>query len=291
MISRVTKAVIPAAGLGTRFLPATKAVPKEMLPLVDKPAIQYVVEEAVGVGLTDILIVTGRNKSSIDDHFDRSPELERHLEAGGKDDELAVIRALAELAEVHTVRQGEARGLGHAVGVARRHVGDEPFAVLLGDDIMDPRVGVLAGMLRAFEERQRAVVALREVPREQISLYGCAAVEVVDGPLVRLEDIVEKPSPADAPSDLAVMGRYVFGPEIFDEIERTPPGKGGEIQLTDAIKRLLGEGEVYGYTFREGRYDVGNKQDYLRATVEVALQREDLGPAFREWLLQRLGRA
>ncbi|MHB8505748.1 MAG: UTP--glucose-1-phosphate uridylyltransferase GalU [Acidimicrobiales bacterium] len=293
MTSRVTKAVIPAAGLGTRFLPATKAIPKEMLPLVDKPAIQYVVEEAVSVGLTDVLIVTGRNKSTIDDHFDRAPELERHLETGGKKEELAQVQAIAELAEVHFVRQGEARGLGHAVGVARRHVGDEPFAVLLGDDIMDARVGVLAGMLRAFEQRGSSVVALLPVPEDHVSLYGCAAVDRVDGSgnLVRLRNIVEKPDPDEAPSDLAVMGRYVFTPAIFDEIERTAPGKGGEIQLTDAIRLLLARQDVYGYTFREGRFDVGNKLDYLRATVELALEREDLGPAFREWLVDYLGRA
>ncbi len=289
--ARVTKAVIPAAGLGTRFLPATKAVPKEMLPLVDKPAIQYVVEEAVGVGLTDVLVVTGRGKGAIEDHFDRSPELESHLEAGGKDTELREVREVAGLARLHTLRQGEARGLGHAVGVARRHVGDDPFAVLLGDDIMDPAVGVLAGMLTAFEQRGRSVVALRRVPPAQISLYGCAAVEVLgEGPLVRIVDIVEKPHPGDAPSDLAVMGRYVFGPAILDEIDRTPPGKGGEIQLTDAIRSLLRSEEVYGYTFEEGRYDVGDKQEYLRATVDLALRRDDLGPDLREWLLERLDR-
>ena len=290
MSSRVTKAVIPAAGLGTRFLPATKAVPKEMLPLVDKPAIQYVVEEAVGVGLDDVLVITGRGKESIDDHFDRSPELEAHLEAGGKTAELEAVRAIAGLARVHSVRQGEARGLGHAIGVARRHVAGEAFAVLLGDDIMDPAVGVLAGMIAAYEEWGRSVIALRQVPREQISLYGSAVVEPVEGNLVRVVDVVEKPDPDDAPSDLAVMGRYVFGPSIFDEIERTAPGKGGEIQITDAIRGLTATEEVYGYTFTDGRYDVGNKHDYLQATVELALRRDDLGPPLREWLVERLAR-
>ncbi len=292
MSSRVTKAVIPAAGLGTRFLPASKAVPKEMLALVDKPAIQYVVEEAAGVGIDDVLVITGRGKGAIEDHFDRSPELESHLEAGGKTSELDMLRALSSLARVHTVRQGEARGLGHAVGTARAHVGDEPFAVLLGDDIMDPEVGVLAGMIRASEQRGRTVIALRRVPPEQIPLYGCAAVEPLgDGSgLVRVLDVVEKPAPEDAPSDLAMMGRYVFTPSIFAEIERTPPGRGGEIQVTDAIRSLIASEEVYGYPFEDGRYDVGNKADYLRATVELALRREDLGPGLREWLVERLGR-
>ena len=293
MTTRVTKAVIPAAGLGTRFLPATKAIPKEMIPLVDKPAIQYVVEEAVGVVLTDILIITGRNKSAIDDYFDRTPELERHLEAGSKKEELEQVQAIADLADIHFVRQGEARGLGHAVGVARRHVGDDPFAVLLGDDIMDPEVGVLAGMVQAFGERGSSVLAIRRVPQDQVCLYGSAAVEAVPGEesLVRIRDIVEKPDPAEAPSDLAVMGRYVLTPAIFDEIDRTVPGRGGEIQLTDAIRSLLAKQEVYGYTFSEGRFDVGNKLDYLRATVELALAREDLGPAFRGWLVDYLGRS
>ena len=292
MTERVTKAVIPAAGLGTRFLPASKAVPKEMLPLVDKPAIQYVVEEAVAAGIDDVLVVTGRGKGAIEDHFDRSPELEAHLGAGAKTEELEALHALERLAMVHTVRQGEARGLGHAVGTARRHVGDQPFAVLLGDDIMDPDGGVLAGMLRAFEQRGRTVIALRRVPAAQVQLYGCASVEPVDDDtrLVKVLDLVEKPAPEDAPSDLAVMGRYVLTSSIFERIEHTSPGRGGEVQLTDAIRSLISTEEVYGYVFEEGRYDVGNKQDYLRATVELALRRDDLGPAFREWLVARLAR-
>jgi UTP--glucose-1-phosphate uridylyltransferase len=288
MTSSVKKAVIPAAGLGTRFLPATKAQPKEMLALVDKPAIQYVVEEAVAAGITDILIITGRGKRSLEDHFDRSFELEYHLEKGGKTEELAQMRAIADMADIHYVRQGEPKGLGHAVGVARGHVGDEPFAVMLGDDIMHESSPVLSEMLSAFDEHGRSVIALREVPHEEISLYGCAKVESAGGSLVRLRDIVEKPSPADAPSDLAVMGRYVFTPEIFDVIDKTQPGKGDEIQLTDAIKGLMDLQAVYGWTFVEGRFDIGNKLDYLRATVELALEREDLGPAFREYLIKRV---
>ena len=288
MTSSVKKAVIPAAGLGTRFLPATKAQPKEMLALVDKPAIQYVVEEAVAAGITDILIITGRGKSSLEDHFDRSFELEYHLEKGGKTEELAQMRAISDLADIHYVRQGEPRGLGHAVGVARGHVGNSPFAVMLGDDIMHERSGVLSDMLGAFDEHGRSVIALREVPHQEISLYGCAKVDPAGDQLVRVRNIIEKPPVAEAPSNLAVMGRYVFTPEIFDVIDKTLPGKGDEIQLTDAIKALLDIQAVYGWTFVDGRYDIGNKLDYLRATVEVALERDDLGPAFREYLVRRM---
>ncbi|MDQ1438330.1 MAG: UTP--glucose-phosphate uridylyltransferase [Acidimicrobiaceae bacterium] len=280
----IRKAVIPAAGLGTRFLPATKAQPKEMLPVVDKPAIQWVVEEAVRSGIRDILIITGRGKRSIEDHFDRTFELEYYLEQGGKDDQLKEIQALAEMADIHYVRQGEPRGLGHAVGVARQHVGGESFVVMLGDDIMSEDSTVLHDMLQAHQRFGRSVVALKEVSPAEISSYGCARADVVDGPIVRVEEIVEKPSPEEAPSNLAVMGRYVFTPEIFDVLDRVEPGKGGEIQLTDAIGLLLEEQEVYGYCFQEGRYDIGNKLDYLRATVELALQRDDLGPPFAAFL-------
>jgi UTP--glucose-1-phosphate uridylyltransferase len=286
----VRKAVIPAAGLGTRFLPATKAQPKEMLPLVDKPAIQYVVEESVSVGITDILVITGRGKRSLEDHFDRSFELEYYLEEGGKLAELEEMRRIAEMAEIHYVRQGEPRGLGHAVLVASEHVGDVPFAVLLGDDIMHPDSGVLAGMLAVYEQYGHPVVALKEVPPEDISSYGCAAVKPLEGNIVRVEDLVEKPAQDEAPSNLAVMGRYVFGPAIFEVLAGTKPGRGGEIQLTDAIKTLAEREPVYGWTFRDGRFDVGNKLDYLEATVELALEREDIGPAFRRFLVQRLAR-
>lgn len=285
-MSHVTKAVIPAAGLGTRFLPATKAQPKEMLPVVDKPAIQYVVEEAVAAGIDDILIITGRNKRSLEDHFDRNFELEYYLEQKGKTDDVADIRELAELADIHYVRQGEPLGLGHAVAVARKHVGDNPFAVMLGDDIMDERSHVLEGMIGVYEQRQRSVVALKEFPIEEISSYGCARPEPVEGEdgLVQILDIVEKPAPEVAPSTLAVMGRYVFSPAIFDCLDRVEPGVGGEIQLTDAIALLLAQEDVYGYLFDEGRYDIGQKLDYLRATVELAVDRDDLGADFRAFL-------
>ncbi|MDQ1417513.1 MAG: UTP--glucose-phosphate uridylyltransferase [Acidimicrobiaceae bacterium] len=284
MASTVRKAVIPAAGLGTRFLPATKAQPKEMLALVDKPAIQYVVEEAVRSGITDILIITGRGKRSLEDHFDRSFELEYYLEQAGKFDQLKEMREIAEMANIHYVRQGEPRGLGHAVLVAREHVGDQPFVVMLGDDIMHERAGVLDSMLDVFERRRGAVVALKEVDPQEIQFYGCATPEAIDDHLVRILDIVEKPAVESAPSNLAVMGRYVFPPSIFDALDQVQPGSGDEIQLTDAIKLLLADEAVYGWTFRHGRFDVGNKLDYLRATVELALEREDLGPGFRAFL-------
>lgn len=290
MAQKVRKAVIPAAGLGTRFLPATKAQPKEMLPLVDKPAIQYVVEEAASVGITDILVITGRGKRSLEDHFDRSFELEYYLEQGGKVEELEEMRRIAEMADIHYVRQGEPRGLGHAVLVAAEHVGNQPFAVLLGDDIMHPDAGILAGMLEAFDHYGHTVIALKEVAPADISQYGCAAVKPLEGNLVFVEDLVEKPPAGEAPSNLAVMGRYVFGPGIFDVLSRTEPGRGGEIQLTDAIKSLAEREPVYGWTFRRGRFDVGNKLDYLQATVELALEREDIGPPFRKFLIERLRR-
>ncbi len=283
-MARVTKAVIPAAGLGTRFLPATKAQPKEMLPVVDKPAIQYVVEEAVAAGIDDILIITGRNKRSLEDHFDRNFELEHQLRSKGKIGDLEEVVELAELADIHFVRQGEPLGLGHAVSVARKHVGNEPFVVMLGDDIMDEQSTVLSDMIKQFDQSGSSIVALMEVPHDAISAYGCAAVDDRDGSLCRITGIVEKPAPEDAPSNLAVMGRYLFTPEIFGELEHVEPGVGGEIQLTDAIAGLLGHTEVFGWTFGDGRYDIGKKIDYLRATVELALQRDDLGPEFREFL-------
>ncbi|HEV3400197.1 MAG TPA: UTP--glucose-1-phosphate uridylyltransferase GalU [Acidimicrobiales bacterium] len=290
MRKAVRKAVIPAAGLGTRFLPATKAQPKEMLPVVDKPAIQHVVEEAVRAGLRDILIITGRGKRSLEDHFDRSFELEHYLEAAGKSDLLREMRQIADMADIHYVRQGEPRGLGHAVGVAREHVGDEPFAVLLGDDIMTEESRVLPDMLDIHERYGRSVVALKEFPLQDISSYGCVRPEQVEETLVRVLDLVEKPRPEDAPSNLAVMGRYVFTPEIFEALDRVGPGRGGEIQLTDAMAVLLKEQTIYGHLFEHGRYDIGDKLDYLRATVELAIEREDLGPGFRNFLAELVQR-
>jgi UTP--glucose-1-phosphate uridylyltransferase len=284
----VKKAVIPAAGLGTRFLPAAKAQPKEMVALVDKPAIQYVVEEAAQNGITDIVVVTGRGKGSLEDHFDRSFELEHRLADAGKHQELAELRAIADLATMHYVRQGEPLGLGHAVSVARDHVGDEAFVVMLPDDIMHEKSGILAGMLAAHERHGGSVLALKNVTPDEISLYGSVAAEDVEESLVRVHDLVEKPRPEEAPSNLGVMGRYVLTPTIFEAIARTTPGRGGEIQLTDAIKILLASEPVYGYTFNEGRFDVGNKLDYLKATFALALQRDDLGPPLRAFLEEGL---
>jgi UTP--glucose-1-phosphate uridylyltransferase len=290
MSSGVTKAVVPVAGLGTRFLPATKATPKEMLPVVDKPAIQYVVEEAVRAGLSDLLFVTGRNKSPLEDHFDRNYELEDKLSRdGGKQHLLARVQEATELATVHYVRQGEALGLGHAVLMSARHVGNEPFAVLLGDDLIDERDVLLTRMIEVQQRLGGCVVALLEVPRDQIGLYGCAAVEATDDDdVVRITDLVEKPDPAEAPSTLAIIGRYVLAPQIFDVLRDTPPGRGGEIQVTDAINTLAGRndagGPVHGVIFRGRRYDTGDKADYLKAIVQLACDREDLGPGFRAWL-------
>ena len=288
---RVRKAVIPAAGHGTRFLPATKAQPKEMLPVVDKPVIQYVVEEAVAAGIRDILVITGRGKRSIEDHFDHSFELEHYLEQAGKHEERAAMEAIADMADIHYVRQRKPLGLGHAVSVARAHVGDEPFAVMLGDDMMHTESNVLTDMLDMHERLQQSVIAVKEVPHNEISLYGCVAPEAEPtAGDIKITGIVEKPDPADAPSNLAVMGRYVFTPDIFDAIERTTPGRGGEIQLTDAIGLLLEKEPVYAHVFDKGRYDIGNKVDFLRATVELALERPDLSEEFRDVLYEIVDR-
>ncbi|MFJ2607267.1 UTP--glucose-1-phosphate uridylyltransferase GalU [Streptomyces sp. NPDC091279] len=281
----VRKAVVPAAGLGTRFLPATKATPKEMLPVVDKPAIQYVVEEAAAAGLDDVLMVTGRHKRAIEDHFDNAFELEQALAAKGDAVRLDAVRDPARLANIHHIRQGEPLGLGHAVLCARRHVGDQPFAVLLGDDLIDPRETLLSQMLEVRERHEGSVVALMEVPPEQVHLYGCAAVEPTDEDgVVRVTGLVEKPSAADAPSNYAVIGRYVLDPAVFDTLERTPPGRGGEIQLTDALQELAAGGTVHGVIFDGLRYDTGDKADYLRTVVRLACERDDLGPEFTSWL-------
>jgi len=280
----VRKAVIPAAGLGTRFLPATKAQPKEMLPVVDKPAIQYVVEEAVEAGIDDILIITGRGKRSIEDHFDRNFELEYFLQQKGKHEDFEEIIDIAELADIHYVRQGEPLGLGHAVSVARKHVGDNPFVVMLGDEFMAPGSGLLNGMISTYLEREASVIALMEVPLSEIARYGAVACEPVAELVVRITDLVEKPPADEAPSNLAVMGRYVLTPEIFEKLGQVKAGAGGEIQLTDALALLLADQPVYGYKITEGRYDTGQVLDYLKVIVELAAERPDLGPPFRQFL-------
>lgn len=281
---KVNKAVIPAAGLGTRFLPATKAQPKEMLPLVDKPAVQYVIEEAVRAEIRNILIITGRGKRTLEDHFDRSFELESYLERSGKHDQLKQVREISEMAVVHYIRQRDPLGLGAAVAVAEPHVGGDPFAVLLGDDIVAASDALLPKMIDIYERYGRSVIAVQEVAREDISLYGAVKPEFVEDDLARVLDIVEKPTKEEAPSHLAVIGRYVFTPEIFDALRQTPPDAGGDVQLTDAIALLARQQAVYAFVFDGVRYDIGKKLDYLRATVELAIDREDLGPAFRAFL-------
>jgi UTP--glucose-1-phosphate uridylyltransferase len=290
----VTKAVVPVAGLGTRFLPATKAIPKEMLPVVDKPAIQYVVEEAAAAGLHDVLLVTGRGKGAIEDHFDRAYELEQTLSAKGSDERLARVRESEELATIHYTRQGAPKGLGHAVLCAASHVGDEPFAVLLGDDFIHPSDPLLQRMIEVRAQYGGSVVALMQVDSDQVSQYGVVAAEPTDTDgVVTITDLVEKPAPADAPSNWIVIGRYVCDPAVFGVLERTPPGRGGEIQLTDALKALAqmpaGEGGgVHGVQFRGRRFDTGNPGDYLRTIVQFACERPDIAGEFIPWLRKYL---
>lgn len=282
------KAVMPVAGLGTRFLPATKATPKEMLPVVDKPAIQYVVEEAVAAGIRDVLMIIGRNKNAIANHFDSVPELEEKLEAKGDEAKLGRVRASSDLADVHLLRQGEPKGLGHAVWRAKAHVGDAPFVVMLGDDLIDERDPLLPMMIDVHEKKAAMVIALMEVDPDHIHMYGCASVEPTDIPdVVKVVDLVEKPAKEDAPSNLAIIGRYLLTPAIFEVLERTEPGKGGEIQLTDALKEFANDPEkvdVYGVVFRGRRYDTGDKLDYIKAIMRIAADRDDLGPELRPWI-------
>ncbi len=284
MPQKVRKAVFPAAGLGTRFLPATKASPKEMLPLVDKPLIQYVVEEAVASGIESVIIVTGRGKASIEDHFDVSFELEKLLEERGKREELKAMRAISEIARVSYVRQQEALGLGHAVLQARDLVGAEPFAVMLSDDIIDSETPALRQLLDVYEKYDAPVVAVFEVAGEAISRFGVIDGEEVEPGVYKIKDMVEKPPQDEAPSNLAIIGRYVLTPDIFDAIENTTPGAIGEIQITDAMRSLLKQRPFYAVRFQGKRYDAGDKLGFLIATVEFALKHEDLAPEFREYL-------
>ena len=284
MTPRVRKAVIPAAGLGTRFLPATKAQPKEMLTIVDKPAIQYVVEEAVAAGIDDILIITGTAKKSLEDHFDRNFELETLLERKGRTDSIDEIVAIAEMARFHFTRQGQPLGLGHAVLMAEQHIGDEPFVVLLPDELMTSRGGTVKSMVEAYEKYGCSNVALREVPMEDVSSYGCAATEDIAEGIVKIPHIVEKPAVADAPSNRVVMGRYLFTPDIFEHLHNTKPGVGNEIQLTDAMAQIASGSGLYGIIDNLGSWDAGQKLDFLRAQVELGLQHEELGADFAKLL-------
>ena len=289
MKMRVRKAVFPAAGLGTRFLPATKAQPKEMLPLVDKPIIQYGVEEALASGCDQIIIITGRGKTAIEDHFDVSYELEKMLEERGKTELLSIVRQISDMIHVAYVRQKEAMGLGHAVLMARELVGNEPFAVLLADDVIDAEKPCLKQMMEVFEESQCSIIATQEVNGPAISSYGVLDAQRIEGKFqdraFDVRNLVEKPRQEDAPSNLAIIGRYILTPTIFETLERTPLGAGGELQLTDGLRGLLSGGEkIYGYTFEGKRHDAGDKLGFLKATVEFALKRADLGPAFAEYL-------
>ena len=284
MFKPVRKAVIPAAGLGTRFLPATKATPKEMLPIVDKPTIQYIIEEALHAGIEDILIITGRSKRAIEDHFDRSIELELNLEEHGKLKELEMVRKISDV-RIHYIRQKEPRGLGHAILCAKQFVGEEPFSVLLGDDVVDSEKPALQQLIDVYEKTGASVLGVQEVPQEKVSAYGIVASEPTgDARTFTVQDMVEKPAVEEAPSRLAVLGRYVITPEIFPILEETKPGRGDEIQLTDALKVLAKEQTMYAYNFEGRRYDVGDKQGFLEATVEMALKRPDLHDKFLQYL-------
>lgn len=281
---RIRKAIIPAAGLGTRFLPATKAQPKEMLPIVDKPSIQYIVEEAIASGIEDIIIVTGRNKRAIEDHFDKSIELEMMLEKNGKKDLLHIVQTVSNMADVHYIRQKEPLGLGHAVLCARKFIGDEPFALLLGDDIIDSDPPCLKGMLDLHERTGTSVIAVQEVPWSDVDKYGIVSPSAEKDGVPYIEDLVEKPDKDQAPSNMAVIGRYVIEPGIFDILEHLPPGRGGEIQLTDALRILNREKQMVAYRLWGGRYDTGDKLGYIQATIEFALKREDLSPPLKAYL-------
>ena len=281
---RVKKAIIPAAGLGTRFLPATKALPKEMLPIVDKPTMQYIIEEAVASGIEEILIITGRNKKSIEDHFDKSVELELELETKNKDDLLKQVKDISNMVNIHFIRQKEPKGLGHAINCARTFVGDEPFAVMLGDDIVDAKIPCLKQLMNCFDEKQSTIVGVQKVDKENVDKYGIVDGVQISDRVYKVNNLVEKPQVDLAPSNVAILGRYIITPDIFDILDNTAPGKGGEIQLTDALKTLISKQDLYAYVFEGRRYDVGDKLGFLEATVEFALKRDDLKVPFMQYL-------
>lgn len=281
---RVRKAIIPAAGLGTRFLPATKAQPKEMLPIVDKPTIQYIVEEAIESGIEDIIIISGRNKRAIEDHFDKSYELEEELKKKGDEETLELVKSISDLADIHYIRQKEAKGLGHAINCARSFIGNEPFAVLLGDDVVDAKVPCLKQMIDVYNEYKATILGVQHVAQQDVSKYGILEVKTIEDGIFKVTDLVEKPDPELAPSNIAILGRYIITPEIFDHLDNVKPGKGGEIQLTDALKSLKESQVMYAYEFEGKRFDVGNKLGFLEATVEFALKRDDLRDDFTNYL-------
>lgn len=281
---KVKKAIIPAAGLGTRFLPATKAQPKEMLPIVDKPTIQYIIEEAVASGIEEILIITGRNKKCIEDHFDKSIELELELEKSGKEDLLELVRNISDMVDIHYIRQKEPRGLGHAIHCAKTFVGNEPFAVLLGDDVVDSETPCLKQLIDCYSEYNTTILGVQTVPEENVSKYGIVDGIHIEDRVYKVKDLIEKPSLEEAPSNIAILGRYIITPEIFNILENTKPGKNGEIQLTDALKNLIGKEAMYAYNFEGKRYDVGDKLGFLQATIEFALKKEELREDFIDYL-------
>lgn len=280
----VKKAIIPAAGLGTRFLPATKAQPKEMLPIVDKPTIQYIIEEAVASGIEEILIITGRNKRAIEDHFDKSVELEYQLEQNNKTELLEEVRKISNMADIHYIRQKEPKGLGHAISCAKTFVGNEPFAVMLGDDVVDSQVPCLRQLIDCYNEYKTTILGVQKVPESEVSKYGIVDGFNIENRVYKVRNLVEKPSIEEAPSNIAILGRYIITPEIFNILENTPPGKGGEIQLTDALKTLISHEAMYAYDFEGRRYDVGDKFGFLQATVEFALKKPDLREPFLKYL-------
>lgn len=282
---RVKKAVIPAAGLGTRFLPATKAQPKEMLPIVDKPTIQYIIEEAVASGIEEILIITGRNKRAIEDHFDKSVELENELESHNKQELLDMVKDISNMVDIYYIRQKEPKGLGHAISCAKTFVGNEPFAVMLGDDVVDSKVPCLKQLIDCYNEYKTSIIGVQEVPDEEVYKYGIVKGMYIEDRVYKVKDLIEKPKVEEAPSNVAILGRYIITPQIFDILANTKPGKGGEIQLTDALKNLITMEAMYAYNFEGRRYDVGDKLGFLQATVEFALKREDLRKPFMEYLL------
>lgn len=285
---KIRKAVIPAAGMGTRFLPATKAQPKEMLPIVDKPTIQYIIEEAVASGIEDILIVSGRGKRAIEDHFDKSYELEDMLKRKGEQELLSLVQDISNLANVNYVRQKEPRGLGHAIYCARSFIGNEPFAILLGDDIVDSSVPCLKQMIDIYEKYNTTVLGVQQVPESEVSKYGIIKGTLIEDRVYKVEDMVEKPDIDSAPSNVAILGRYIVTPEVFTHLENASPGKGGEIQLTDALKAMLAANPIHAYDFIGKRYDVGNKLGFLEATVEFALKRDELRDEFAAYLRNRI---
>lgn len=290
MSKRVKKAIIPAAGLGTRFLPATKAQAKEMLPIVDKPTLQYIIEEAIASGIEEILIVTGRNKKCIEDHFDRSVELELELEKKGKSDMLEMVQDISNMVNIHYIRQKEPKGLGHAVHCAKSFIGNEPFAVLLGDDIVDAKTPCLKQMINAYDEYKTSILGVQQVDKDKVNKYGILDVKYIEDRVYKVKDMVEKPAIEEAPSNIAILGRYIITPAIFDILENQEPGKGGEIQLTDALQTLATKEAIYAYNFEGRRYDVGDKLGFLEATVDFALKRPELRDDFVEFLKSKAGK-